>query len=98
MSGKRNVSVCTGHELANALYFQSKMQKLFGVFQNSFAIKCSILQCDFPGAYDKSMFYRLAARALAGRVHTKHIRISVLLGSNTLNVTLSYASASQAAF
>ncbi len=60
--------------------------------------KCSILQCDFPCAYAKSMFYRLAGRALAGRVHTQLTRINVSLGSDKLDVTLSYASASKAAF
>ncbi len=49
MSGKRNVSVCSGHELANTLY-------------------------------------------------TQLIRIRMSLGSDKLNVTLSYASASQATF
>ncbi len=28
MSGKRNVSVCSGHELANALYSESERIKL----------------------------------------------------------------------
>ncbi len=79
-------------------YSRIKLQSLSGIFQNLFANKCSILQCDFPCAYAKSMFYRLAGRALAGRVHTQLIRISVSLDSDKLNVTLLYASASQAAF
>ncbi len=48
--------------------------------------------------FAKSVFYRLAGQALAGRVHAQLIRISESLGSDKLNVTLSYASASQAAF
>ncbi len=54
-----------------------------------------MLQRDFPRAYAKPMFYRLAGRARAGRVHTQLIRISVSLGSDKLNVNLSYASASK---
>ncbi len=82
----------------NIIYSQIKLQSLSSIFHNSLASKCSILQCDFPRAYAKFMSYRLAGRALAGRVHTQLIRISVSLGSDKLNVTLSYASASQAAF
>ncbi len=55
-------------------------------------------QCDFPRAYAKSMLYQLAGRALEGRVPTQLIGISVSLGGDKLNVTLLYASASQAAF
>ncbi len=82
----------------NITYSRIKLQGLSGIIHKSFASKCSILQCDFRRAYTKPMFYRLAGRALAGRVHTQLIRISVSLGSDKLNVTLSYASASQAAF
>ncbi len=58
-----------------------------------------IFQCNYPlRTYAKSMFYRLASRALAGREHTQLIRISVSLGSDRLNVSLSNASASQSAF
>ncbi len=81
----------------NSTYSRIKLHSLSGISHNSFASKFSILQCDFPRAYAKSMFYRLAGQALAGRVHTQLIRISVSLGSYKLNVTLSYASASQAA-
>ncbi len=81
----------------NITYSQIKLQSLSGIFHNSFVSKCSILQYDFLRAYAKSMFYRLAGRALVGRVHTQLIRISVSLGSDKLNVALSYASASQAA-
>ncbi len=82
----------------NITYSRIKLQSLSGIFHNSFASKYSILQCDFPRAHAKFMFYRLAGRALVGRVHTQLIRISVSLGSDKLNVTLSYASASQTAF
>ncbi len=79
-------------------YSRIKLHSLSGIFHNSFASKCRILQCDFPRTYAKFMFYRLAGRALAGRVYTQPIRISVSLGSDKLNVTLSYASGLQAAF
>ncbi len=82
----------------NITYSRIKLQSLSGIFHNSFASKCRILQCDFPRAYAKPMFYRLAGRALAGRMHTQLIRIYVSLGSDKLDVTLSYASASQVAF
>ncbi len=82
----------------NIIYSRIKLQSLSGIFHNSFASKCSIFQCDFPRAYEKSMFHRLAGRALAGRAHTQLIKINVSLGSDKLDVTLSYASASQASF
>ncbi len=44
------------------------------------------------------MFYQLAGRALADRVHRQLIRISVSVGSDNLNVTIAYASVSQAVF
>ncbi len=78
------------------IYSRIKLQSLSGIFRNSFASKCSMLQCDFPRACAKSMFNRLAGGALAGRVHIQLIRISVSLGSDKLDVTLSNASASQA--
>ncbi len=60
----------------------------------SFASKSSILKRDFPPAYAQIMF----DRALAGRVHTQMIRICVPLGSDKVNLTLSYARISLTAF
>ncbi len=89
-------------ENINIIYFRIKLQSLSGIFHNSFASKCSILQSLESSATflvrTQSMFYRLAGRALADRVHIQLTRINVSLGSDKLDVTLSYASASQAAF
>ncbi len=74
----------------NITYSRIEMQSLSGIYHYSVA---SILQCDFSRAYAKPMFCRLA-----DRVHTQVIGISVSLGSDKLNVTLSHACASQAAF
>ncbi len=68
----------------NITHSRIKLQSLSGIFLNSFASKCSTLQCDFPRAYAKSMFYRLVGQALAGRVHTQLIRINASLGSDKL--------------
>ncbi len=57
----------------NITYSRIKLQSLSGMFHNFLASKSSILKCDSPRSYVKSMFYRLAVRALAGRVHTQEL-------------------------
>ncbi len=55
---------------------------------------CTILQRDFLHSYAKSLFYWITGQALAGRVQTQLIKISVLLGSESIIVTISYAGTS----
>ncbi len=59
-----------------------------------FASNCTTLQRDFPRTYAKFIFYIITGQALAGRVHTQLIKISVLFGSDSIIVTLSYACSS----